>query len=98
MMSGNQLAGCRYGTILLRLRYVVFISRKGAIFIWTAVDQRIRLEIAVRWRRGSGPFESIAVPWVAACRRSAEQTVEKVDDKDDLCQTKQERADGHDLV
>ena len=62
----------------LRLRVVVGVDFRRAVFVRPAVDDRLEVEVAVARRAGRLPFQAVRVPRIAAglagrrtcCRRS----------------------------
>src|SRR4051812_17736552 len=76
----------------------VIVFARLTVVIRPAMDDGDRLEVAVSRRRGGGPFERIAVPRIAARPWTKEQTVEEVDQEDQLASPQDKSADADELV
>ena len=65
----------------LRLRIVVGVDFRRAVFVRTAVDDRLEVEVAVARRARCHPFQAVGVPRIAAARAAEEHAVDEVDAK-----------------
>src|SRR6516162_8022087 len=80
------------------LRQIIAVCLVSAVLIRPTIDDRGGLEIAMRRRRGSGPFQGVAVPRIPAGRFAAEQAVEEIDDEYELYHEQHKGADSYELV
>src|SRR5262245_39583294 len=66
------------------LRVVIFIRFRRAVFVRSAVNHGLEVEVAVARWAWALPFERVAVPRISASSRAEENAVEEVDGEDDL--------------
>src|SRR5262249_22743466 len=77
---------------------IILFDFQRRIFVRAAVDDRCLLKIAVRRRRGRGPFKRISMPGIALGPLTPKEAIEEVDQKDQLGRTQEERTDTDELV
>ena len=81
----------------LGLRVIIFLSFGRTIFIRSAVNDRLEIEIAMSRRAGGLPFQAIRLPGISPRTRPEKHAAKEVDDENDLNPHENERtpADEH---
>src|SRR5713226_1464609 len=82
----------------LGLRQIIFLAFRRGILIRSTIDNRRRLEVSVRRRRWSAPFQGVGMPWIATDALSPEQAVKEVGEEDDLRRSQYESAEADELI
>src|SRR5579864_545980 len=71
------------GALRFELRREILGGAGHAVFVRSAVHDRLGQEVAMAGRRGSGPLERRGLPWILVNQRAPLDAREEIDDEGD---------------